>query len=438
MRAESASKSRVGARVIASLLICAAPHAGAIDLKSFEAARASCQATLARNDFAGARTECEGPLREAPEHPSLQSRLAQSFVGLGRLSEAQAIFQNIIDEGFGGVVVGLPAFAKLAGRPGYDILKAQAAAQIAPIAPASQAFVIPERNFIAEGLAFDPGSGRFFAGSTYLRKIVAREPDGRLVDFVSSGDHGLLQVLGMKVDPSRGRLLVLTGTDDARIIDFKPTDLGHTGVLIYSLATGRLLRATWLRTHGEHLFNDVSLGRDGAAYITDSDAGRIYRLSSGGRRLTPITGAGVFLYPNGIAIEPALHLLYVADYRGLYTVDLGTGDVQRMPVAKAVSTVAIDGLYLHGNDLIGVQSLQGFDRVMAFHLSKDRRRIESADPLERADPRMSIPTEGVVVGDELYFVADSHQDAPDEKGVIAAPERTAPTTILKLRLPASN
>ena len=145
----------------------------------------------------------------------------------------------------------------------------------------------------------------------------------------------------------------------------------------------------------------------------------------------------MFLYPNGIDIEPSLHLLYVADYRGLFTVDLKTGDVQRMPHAGAISSVAIDGLYLHGNDLIGVQSLEAFDRVTAYHLSKDRLRIESAAPIERADPRLSSPTEGVVVGDDLYFVADSHQDAPDEKGVIAAPERTAPTTILRLPLPVA-
>ena len=241
----------------------------------------------------------------------------------------------------------------------------------------------------------------------------------------------------MKVDPSRGRLLVLTGSDDARIIGFKPADIGHTGVFIYSLATGRLLRATWLRAHGAHLFNDLALTPDGTAYITDSDEGRIYRLSSDGRRIVPLTAPDTFLYPHGIDIEPSLRLLYVADYRGLFTIDLETGDVQRMPHTRAISTVAIDGLYLHGNNLIGIQSMEGLDRVMAFHLSKDRRRIESADPLERADPRLSMPTEGVVVGDQIYFLGDSHQDAVDEKGLIAAPERTAPTTILKLRLPSS-
>ena len=186
IRAVFARKVSAAACVIAGLLICASSRAGTIDLKSFEAAQASCQAALAQENFAQARSECEGLLRETPEHPGLQSRLAQSLVGLGYLSEAQAVFQDITNEGFGAVFVDLPAFAKLAGRPGFETLRAQAAAQVVAIAPASAAFVILERNFIAEGLAFDPGSGRFFAGSTYLRKIVAREPDGRLVDFVRS------------------------------------------------------------------------------------------------------------------------------------------------------------------------------------------------------------------------------------------------------------
>ena len=241
----------------------------------------------------------------------------------------------------------------------------------------------------------------------------------------------------MKVDSARSRLVALTAADDARLIDFKPSDRGRSGVFSYDLATGRLLQATWLAEPGIHLFNDLVLTPDGGAYITDSDAGRIYRLSADGRQLVPITPLGALLYPNGIDFDPSRNALYVADLRGIFAVDPRTGRLRQLPCAKGISTVAIDGLYLHGEDLIGVQSIEGFDRVVAFRLSRNHARIESADPLENADPRLSMATEGVVVGDTLYFVANSHQDAVDEQGVIAAPEKTTPTVILSLDLPRS-
>jgi len=222
-----------------------------------------------------------------------------------------------VDEGFGVLLGGDSSFEKAAAEPGYEALKERAMAQSVPIAPAIPAFELPEQKFIAEGVAFDPRSGRFFVSSTYLRKITVRERDGRLADFVPPGSHGLLQVLGIKVDPVRSRLVVLTATDDARLINFQPSELGRSGVLSFDLATGHLLQSTWLEAPGVHLFNDLVLSPDGVAYITDSDQGCIYRLSADGKRLTAITQAGAMLYPNGIDIDPVQHWLYVADFRSL-------------------------------------------------------------------------------------------------------------------------
>jgi len=239
----------------------------------------------------------------------------------------------------------------------------------------------------------------------------------------------------MKVDSARSRLVVVTAADDARLIDFKPGDRGRSGVFSYDLATGRLLQATWLAEPGRHLFNDLVLTPAGVAYITDSDAGRIYRLSADGRDLAPITPRGALFYPNGIDFDPLRNVLYVAELRGIFAIDLPAGRLRQLPCANGTSPVAIDGLYLRGEDLIGVQSIEGFDRVVAFRLSRDGAQIESGKPLENADPRLSMATEGVVVGDTLYFVANSHQDAVDERGGIAAPEKTTPTVILSLGLP---
>ena len=406
----------------------------AIDLNSFESQLERAREKVARSDFAGARADFEQLLREAPRHPRLQLGMAQSLVGLGLTREAEGVYEDIVAEGFGAALSGDPTFLSIKDRLRDPSLVTRAGEQAAPIARGVQAFSIPERGFIAEGLAFDPNTGRFFVGSTYLRKIVVHESDGRVVEFVPSGDHGLLQVLGMKVDEKRGRLVVLTGEDDARLVNYEPGDRGRSAVFTYDLATGRYLDAAWLRTPGVHLFNDLVLTPDGAAYLTDSDEGRIYHWSADGNALEPVTPAGTFLYPNGIDLDASNHRLFVADFRGIFTVDLHDGKVARLPEAKSVSSVAIDGLYLHGNALIGVQSIDDLDRVMSFRLSPEQDRIEAAEPLERADPRVDRPTEGVVVGNRLYFIARSFQDAVDDQGVIAALERAGPTTVLSVPL----
>lgn len=425
-------------RVVWSVLICslglsACGHA--INVGTLEASRATADRELANGHYSAARATYEKLLREVPGHPGIQLSYARSLIGLGQLTEAAAVYRELLDEGFGAVMVDEPGFGRLAGRAEYPGLLARVKAQSKPQTTARVAFEIPQPKFIAEGLAFDPRSEQFFASSTYLRKIVVREPGGRVRDFVPTADHGLLQVLGMKVDSARSRLVVLTAADDARMVDFKREDVGRSGVFIYQLPTGRLLQATWLSPGGKHLFNDLVLDADGQAYITDSDEGRIYRLSSDGRQLTAVTPAGVLLYPNGIDIDAPRHLLFVADTRGIWTVELATAAVKALPQEKGISSVDLDGLYLHGDYLVGVQNPPQLARVVAFHLSPDHQKIVSAEPLDSVDARLVVPTEGVVVGEDFYFIAQSFQDAVDAKGVIADPQSTAPTQVLTLRLP---
>src|SRR5262245_28904920 len=70
----------------------------------------------------------------------------------------------------------------------------------------SIAFVLQDRELIPEGIAYDPSSRTFFVGSTYERKIVAVDADGRARDFTSEKQDGLWGLVGMKVDAPR-RLL---------------------------------------------------------------------------------------------------------------------------------------------------------------------------------------------------------------------------------------
>jgi hypothetical protein len=54
--------------------------------------------------------------------------------------------------------------------------------------------------------------------------------------------------------------------------------------------------------------------------------------------------------------------------------------------------------------------------------------------LERAHPRYSEPTLGVVWGPDLYYVANSQWERFGETGTIAHPDQLERPTILRLRL----
>ena len=74
----------------------------------------------------------------------------------------------------------------------------------------------------------------------------------------------------------------------------------------------------------------------------------------------------------------------------------------------SVSDYGIDGLYRHGGRLIAIQNGIQPHRVTAFSLSEDGTEIISARILAMNLPEFDEPTLGTVVGDDFYFVANSH------------------------------
>ncbi len=400
----------------------------------FQSSVDAARAALSNGNGAAAARGYQALLEQAPNHPLLQLGLARSLVLFHRPAEALRTYRRIADEGFGGIVIQDAAFAKLNGRHGFRKLNEDARSGSSVLQPAEVAFTLPDSRTIPEGLAFDQPSGRFFISSTYLRKIVVRGPDGAFNDFVGAGDNGLLQVLGLKVDPVRHWLLVCTGADDDKLDEFKATDVGRSALFIYDLSNGRLVGSLWGDRARVHLFNDLVLTPSGAVYITDSREGRVYRFAAEQDGLTPLTSADAFVYPNGIAADPSGRWLYVADARGLWRVDTRNGRIRPVSHGNGISTVGIDGLYYRRRALVGVQSDVNPNRVVIFSLSKNGRTITGQRVIERADPRMSSPTEGVVVDDWLYYIANSEQGRVGENGVLPKDDHAPRTRVLKVRL----
>jgi sugar lactone lactonase YvrE len=409
------------------------PAVSCMAIAEFQDGYRAAQQALASGHYQEARRGVERLLANVPRHPGLELLLARSAAAAGRSNQAFAAYRQLVIQGFGALVATDPPFKQLRSHSGWTKVHSQAVSQSSALTPAREAFEIPDSRTIPESIAFDSRSNRFFVSSTYLRKIFVREPAGNFRDFVSSKDGGLLQALGIKVDPIRDLLWVCTGADDNRLLDASQLELGRSGILGFSLATGQLRFGKWTDDRDPHLFNDLVQGPDGSIYITDSDAGRIYRLKVPTAELQAVTSKDSLLYPNGITIDSEGRYLFVADVAGIARIDLNTFEIQRLTEPNSVSAAGIDGLYYYGRELIGVQSDVGLNRVMAFALNSASSAITGARVLERGDPRMSEPTEGVLVGSSLYFVASSQQSKFSADGTpITA--RLHASSVLELRL----
>jgi DNA-binding beta-propeller fold protein YncE len=271
------------------------------------------------------------------------------------------------------------------------------------------AFTIPEKDLIPEGIAYDPLTGRFFVSSTYKRKIVRVDRRGVSGDFTAEAQDGLTGVVGMKVDARRRELWAIS-SDAGENMPMKHMVASHRGrssVFKYDLRTGKLIKKYVLDNQPQpHFLNDLTINERGDVFISDSLAHEIYTITRQKDELEVFLRHEQVRNPNGIDLSPDGEFLFVAVRGNVAVIRLSTREITTIPIPTN-ETFWADGLYYYRNSLIAVGWREGRHAVTQYFLNKTFDRIEGFRVIEAGHPAFSQPTTGVIVGDHLYYIANS-------------------------------
>ena len=139
--------------------------------------------------------------------------------------------------------------------------------------------LVREPGLHPEGVAWDAPRDRFLVSSVTMGRVTSVRDDGSQRVLVD--DPELQAAIGIHLDRRDGRLLVANA--DLSAIQGNSQGLAKLG--IYDLESGeRLLMVDLggLRPDGRHFANDVTVGPDGTAYVTDSFTPVIYEVTPEG------------------------------------------------------------------------------------------------------------------------------------------------------------
>ncbi len=259
-------------------------------------------------------------------------------------------------------------------------------------------YTIDGQDVFPEGVAFD---GRNLYTSSVADGTVYRGSirSTTLTPFLPGGADGRTAATGMTVTGDR---LIVTGANTGR-------------AWVYSTRTGELIAAFEVPDNapGSTFVNDVTVTRDGTAYLTDSFRAVIYKIDAKEIRGNRADADGLLdvafdtsvapLIPggfnaNGIATTPdGRGLLVVYSAAGaLYRVDLRTGSVAQVDLG-GVPVPSGDGLVRDGKTLYVIQNF--LNTILPIDLSNSGRRgvVGTGFSYDGAD----IPTTGVLVHDQL-------------------------------------
>ncbi|MBI9055211.1 MAG: SMP-30/gluconolactonase/LRE family protein [Bacteroidales bacterium] len=297
-----------------------------------------------------------------------------------------------------------------------------------PVNTSKIAFVLPEKDLIPEGVAYDKLNKTLFISSIYKRKILAIDAAGNISDFIETGESGISSVIGMEVDSKKRELWACSAFDE-NTIDTTKMDKS-SGVYKFDLETGKLIKKYLLKDTTECLINDITIHPNGTAFITESNNGKVYMIQPEKDRLELFIDSDYYCYANGITLSDDGKYLFVGYYSGIDRINLLTSKVEKIKYPEGIFIGKIDGLAFYKNTLIANHptSLNG---IYQYKLNKEQDSILNYKVIEKNNPLFEFPTTGEIVGDEFYYIANAQLRRFNENGKIFPIEKLDSVYILK-------
>jgi hypothetical protein len=227
-----------------------------------------------------------------------------------------------------------------------------------------------------EGIGVDRRGRTFYVSETTGGEIHRGDVrTGVTAEWLPEGADGRTTARGVTTDAA-GRVYVAGG----------PNGLGNDRPDLWVYAPDGALLAALRVDVPDAFLNDVTIGPDGAAYFTDSNAPQVFRVARADgewRVSTWADGTGTITRQagfnlGGIVVSPDRRALVVAQGNAgiLWRLDLRTREISRVDTGTVALTNA-DGLVAHGSRLTVVRN---FSRVLTtLRLAHDGRSAELLD-----------------------------------------------------------
>lgn len=413
-------------RLSAILTMLVLATSGSVEADDYADARTELVAAYQAADFAAMRIAAAKALEARPGYPGALFNRALAEVLDGDARAAMDTLQALLDQGIDFGIAGMPEFEPLRTHPRWDGYVAAVEQLYEPHGKTALAYSHDAGDFVPEGIAVGE-DGALYLGSIRHGTIV------RIGDRAQtlSTAQGHWSVFGMRLDADGNLWFASASVPQFAGDDAQP---GRTGLFHLDVASGAIdIRALLPADSEAMVLGDLVIADEDTLYASESLTGAVYRYSISSGRFSRIVEPGVMRSAQGLVLDTSGEYLYVADYvGGLFRLRLGDASVERVAADDSISLYGIDGLYRYGKELIAIQNGIRPHRVVALMLSADGLEVTASRTLASNLPEFDEPTLGTIVGDEFFFVANSHWNRFDRDDNL--PEGLAGPIVLKAQL----
>ena len=321
----------------------------------------------------------------------------------------------------------------LSSQKDFEALKSLQQDLRLPVTHSDTAFTIKDRTLHLESIAAGEKDGVFYLSSIHKRKILKVNKKGIVTDFTKSEQDGMTSILGIKVDKTK-KVLWACSSPMPEMENFD--SVAVSAVFKYDLKTGKLL-AKFLPDASlkKSVFGDLILNKKGEAFISDSQSNTIFKVNEATQKLESYFTSQEFWNIQGITFSEDEKFLFIADYiKGIFRLNTETKELLQHAKGPMASLKSIDGLIWYQNSLIAIQNGVVPMRVTRYFLNPSFDKITRFEIIDRAHPSFNEPTNGCVINNTLYYVANSQWGGYDNNHQLKSTEQLQDIVILKTDL----
>lgn len=295
-----------------------------------------------------------------------------------------------------------------------------------PIVHSDTASVLPDRTLHLEGLAFEKPF--FYGTAIHERKLVRFNSSATKYSKIS---NELPSFFGIEIDRQR-KLIWTTVSPIKEMRDYDSTL--HSYACGYDMASLVLKKKFITPTSHARILGDITIDKKGRLFISDSQNNEI--LTQGvNDTLEIFWKSDEVVSLQGITLSEDERYLFFADYmNGIYRLDLKTKMHTKIRNVKEPPLKGVDGLEFYKGSLIAIQNGVYPLRVVRYFLNSSMDSVTGYEIIDWNHPAFNEPTNGTIVDNVLYYIANSQWTGYDENGIQKPSSELQDIVILKYSL----
>ncbi len=295
-----------------------------------------------------------------------------------------------------------------------------------PLGTAIPVVTLAPDVILPEGIEWDASRDAFLVSAVRSGSIIAVSKDGTSTELLKADESNRVWgIYDIAIDAKRDRLwAVSTANEDYS--GFDTTDRGRSVLIEIDLSSMEIIKRYPVPIDGlPHNLRNVTVSPKGDIYAVDGVFPIVYVKLASERVLRPMAAYKNLVSLRGLDISDDGKLLYLADYEmGILVINLESGKSASLAVPDTLNLGGIAGLYYWNDQLVVIQNGIKPQRILNLQLDASGRAVSNVAPLAVNLESMDYPSYGTVVGNDLFFFANSHWASNMESAKPVAIART--------------